>query len=96
MGQTQPNPQPERPDPMKITISHHNEETICDFCGSPLYLGDPAIFHNLEYFCSSTCAKNHDCHAELNQIGIAYLFSADRNADDLADAAVIARAKLAE
>lgn len=73
---------------MKITISHHNEETICEFCGEPLYLGDPAIFADNEYFCSQRCATNHAHRAELNAAAITHLAKGDVQINELVDQAI--------
>lgn len=37
------------------TITHHTQETSCDHCGCPLYVGDQAIFTDEGVFCSRRC-----------------------------------------
>jgi hypothetical protein len=42
---------------MTYTIHDHTEETTCDYCGFPLYVGDKAIEDTRGLvFCSDTCA----------------------------------------
>ena len=41
----------------KYTIHDSTEETDCDYCGSPMYVGDPAVMTSEEkVFCSHKCA----------------------------------------
>ncbi len=42
---------------MRYRIHDHTEETDCDYCGAPLYVGDKAVEDSRGMvFCSDTCA----------------------------------------
>ena len=46
---------------MEYTINDRTEETECDYCGYPLYIGDNAILADGDricgIYCSETCAE---------------------------------------
>lgn len=39
-------------------IYHHSEETACDECGCPLYVGDRVHTSNDDAFCSGVCRES--------------------------------------
>ena len=43
----------------RYVIRHHSEETDCDWCGFPLYVGDSALESADRIFCSSGCASRY-------------------------------------
>lgn len=45
------------PIPEKYRIHNKQEEGDCQFCGYPLYVGDPAFEYVGEMFCSTTCCR---------------------------------------
>ena len=45
------------PIPKKYRIHNKQEEGDCQFCGYPLYVGDPAFEYVGEMFCSITCSR---------------------------------------
>jgi hypothetical protein len=51
------------PDPSATScrIAHHTEESCCDTCGAPLYVGDRAYLHSDTPFCSLYCAAECVC-----------------------------------
>lgn len=40
-------------------IRRHDEETTCEWCGFPLYVGDSALESADRIFCSSGCASRY-------------------------------------
>jgi hypothetical protein len=46
-------------------IRSHAEETDCDWCGWPMYVGDPATFRFDLAFCSPACADRYREAREL-------------------------------
>lgn len=46
-------------------IRSRSEETACDSCGYPLYVGDRVVFRFDLAFCSSACAAAHKERLEL-------------------------------
>lgn len=39
------------------TIRHHTEETLCDMCGCPLYVGDKVLTYKDRPACDSVCLE---------------------------------------
>ena len=37
-------------------IRHHDEESVCNHCGYPLYVGDSALEDNSGIYCCNQCA----------------------------------------
>jgi hypothetical protein len=42
----------------RYTIKDRSEESECQYCGYPLYVGDRAMEHNDGVYCSKTCANS--------------------------------------
>jgi hypothetical protein len=53
----------------KYTITHHTEETACDWCGTPLDVGDTAWEQAARVYCSRHCAQQ--ALAETEETGAA-------------------------
>ena len=46
-------------------IRRHGEETTCEWCGFPLYVGDRALQAGDWIYCGRTCAAEHRERLEL-------------------------------
>lgn len=50
-------------------IRSRSEETACDSCGWPLYVGDRVVFRFDLAFCSAPCAEAYRARHELRRDG---------------------------